>query len=242
MKVLAIETATAVCAVAIVEEGRILAERHLEAQYVHSEKLMTFIDECLTSSRTGLQAIEGFAVSIGPGSFTGLRIGLSVAKGLAYATGKPVVGIPTLEALALQAVRSELVQEDEYIVPMIDARRDEIYAARYRRMGNTIIEAVASQAYQLKGVLALMSMENSTVLMGDGVNKFQQYLVQAESMDVSHIIIPIASMRACSAVAVGVLGEQKLLKGEGTDGVSLEPLYVKEFYTTATLPQSTVIS
>lgn len=241
MKVLAIETATTVCAVAIVDDGRILADRHLEAKHVHSEKLMIFIDECLSSSGITLKGLDGIAVSIGPGSFTGLRIGLSVAKGLALATGKFVVGVPTLSALALQAVNSELVREDEYIIPMIDARRDELYTAVYQRKGHSITELLASQAIRLHEVMRFLPARGTVVVMGDGANKFQQFLVQTNSMDTSRIVIPVTALRSCTASSVGLLGASRFSNGEGTDGAALEPLYVKEFYTTATIQQPSVI-
>jgi tRNA threonylcarbamoyladenosine biosynthesis protein TsaB len=163
-------------------------------------------------------------------------------KGLAYATGKLLVGVPTLEALALQAVRNELVQEDEYIVPMIDARRDEIYMAVYRRSGNSIKEVLPSQALRLKDVAMLMPAKGSLVLMGDGVNKFQGYAVKADGMNVSRLVVPSSAMRSCTAASIGLLGEIRLQRSEGTNGATLEPLYVKEFYTTATMPQPQVIS
>ena len=101
MIVLGIETATAVCAVALVDDDVVRAERRYEIPQAHSEKLMECVDDCLKSAGLALSSIDGIAISIGPGSFTGLRIGLSVAKGLAFATDKPVVGVPTLEALAV---------------------------------------------------------------------------------------------------------------------------------------------
>ncbi len=135
MIVLGIETATAVCAVALVDDDVVRAERRYEIPQAHSEKLMECVDDCLKSAGLILSSIDGIAISIGPGSFTGLRIGLSVAKGLAFAAGKPLVGVPTLEALALQPVRKDIGEADDVIVPMIDARRDEVYTAIFRRHG-----------------------------------------------------------------------------------------------------------
>ena len=100
MTLLGIETATAVCGVALVRDGEVLAEKAVEERYAHAEKLFGFLDDVLESSGVPLRELHGIAVSIGPGSFTGLRIGLSVAKGLHVATGIPVIPVPTMEALA----------------------------------------------------------------------------------------------------------------------------------------------
>ena len=113
MKILGIETATSVCAAAIVDDGDVLTEQWIEAQHSHSEKLITLIDKCLQTVNCELKSLAGIAVSIGPGSFTGLRIGLSVAKGLSYASGVPLVSIPTLKALAWNAVTFNLVKQNE---------------------------------------------------------------------------------------------------------------------------------
>src|SRR5258707_364538 len=131
MKILAIETSTAVCGAAVVQEGRVLAERRFEARQIHAQKIISLIDEVLRSTQSGVNDLEGFAVSIGPGSFTGLRIGASTAKGLAYAAGKPVAAVSTLEALALNAARFAEAVNGTLILPLIDARRDEVYSALY---------------------------------------------------------------------------------------------------------------
>src|SRR5258706_14324961 len=104
MKILGIESATVVCAAAIIENGCVRSERTLIAPRIHSEKIISLIDESLDDANITPTELEGVAVSIGPGSFTGLRIGLSVAKGLAYALDKPIVAVPTLEALAANTV------------------------------------------------------------------------------------------------------------------------------------------
>src|SRR5712692_6734191 len=100
MIVLGIETATAVCGAAIVEDAGVRAEASIEAEHIHSEKLISLIDEALNRATIPFSSIDSVAVSIGPGSFTGLRIGLSVAKGLVYAGGKSLAAVSTLEALA----------------------------------------------------------------------------------------------------------------------------------------------
>lgn len=126
MNVLAVDTATPVCSVALIRGPQILAEFSLGTGKTHATHIMGMISSILERCEMTLDQIEGFAVGQGPGSFTGLRIGVSTIKGLAAGSGKPLVGISTLEALAWQGRR-----EGYTICPMIDARRGEIYTARF---------------------------------------------------------------------------------------------------------------
>ena len=127
MLVLGIETSTTQGGVAIIDADRVLCESVLNVEVTHSERLLPAIDRALGEARVSLEALGGIAVSIGPGSFTGLRIGLSTAKGLAYATGLSLVGVSTLEAMAraLPAARWQICQ-------VLDARKQEVYAALFR--------------------------------------------------------------------------------------------------------------
>ena len=122
MLVLGIETSSRHGGVAIIGEDRVLCEAVLSVEVTHSERLLPAVDRALDEARITLEGLGGIAVSIGPGSFTGLRIGLSTAKGLAYATGLPLVGVPTLEAMAwtLPAARWQ-------VCPVLDARKQEVY-------------------------------------------------------------------------------------------------------------------
>ena len=231
MKILGIETATAVCGAAVVVDGVPRVERSIEAPHVHSEKLMTLIDECLQISGIDLRDCDGIAVSIGPGSFTGLRIGLSVAKGLAYAAGKPVISVPTLEALAWRAIHQHLTHEGDLILPMIDARRDEVYTATYRHSDAKLEEVTSARAIALKEITNSIGLANRVIVLGDGVEKFQHFLMKTESVTRSKIIAPPREARTCSALSVALRGEAKLVRGQRDDLSGLEPLYVKDFFT-----------
>jgi tRNA threonylcarbamoyladenosine biosynthesis protein TsaB len=230
--VLGIETATAVCGAAIVENGQVRAERSVEAQQVHSQKIMGLIDEVLRSTQLLLQRIDGIAISIGPGSFTGLRIGLSTAKGLAFALGKPVTAVSTLEALALNALRHANVNERALILPMIDARRDEVYAASYRQRKDGHEEVVPARAVELRELYEMLEGEELVVFAGDATEKFFRFVVATHSDQSQRFIRLPKEQAVCSAAAVGILGERQLERGVRSDVASLEPLYVKEFYTT----------
>jgi tRNA threonylcarbamoyladenosine biosynthesis protein TsaB len=227
--ILAIETATAVCAAAVIRDGAVLGGTQVESRHVHSEKLLPLIDEALCAAGIAPPEVDGIAVSIGPGSFTGLRIGLSVAKGLAYAWGKPLIPVHTLEALAMHALEQSLDVSGGLLLPMIDARRSEVYTAVYRRMDGHPEEIIAPRAAQIRDLVAFLPEESPVVVMGDGAVKFQAFLELGTSPVLSRFIFPSPEARRCSASAVGLLGERSLAAGQTAGIGDLEPLYVKDF-------------
>ncbi len=234
MNVLALETATSVCGAAIVENGYVVVEHFIEARQIHSQRIMGLIDEVFHAAQCEVRDIDGIAVSIGPGSFTGLRIGLSTAKGLSFALGKPIAAVHTLEAIALNVVRATHVPDGTTIFSLIDARRDEVYAAAYRVTENNLHETIPPCAVTVAALFTMMGSEQQMYLAGEGAEKIYQYITMTHPDQVQRFIVPPRNRRLCSAAAVGILGEQQLLRGSNADVASLEPLYVKEFYTTMT--------
>jgi len=231
MKVLGIETATAVCSVALVESGGKSIERSIHSKQMHSEKIIFLIDECLAEGKTALGSIDGVAVSIGPGSFTGLRIGLSVAKGLAYSSGLPICGVSTLLALA-QHGSSQCASTDECtILPLIDARRDEVYCAVYRWHNGEMVELHPPQVVFLQEIPALITFNEKVIVIGDGAEKFKEYCKKTAFNKSSSYIFPAGPPAHCSAVPVAAIGAGRIKSGACDPIATLEPLYVKEFYT-----------
>lgn len=232
MKILGIETATAVCAAAIVDGESTVVERSIEAQHVHAEKLLTLIDECFSFSGLSIASLDGIAVSMGPGSFTGLRIGLSTAKGLCYSHNVPLVGVPTLEALAWHAVWNMAVPVGSVIVPLIDARRDEVYTAFYRHDRGQIVELMPPHSCPISTLPAVLGMGKPVIVIGDGAEKFERFLSTIPgTLSVDAYVFPSREAGLCSANTVARLGEQMLHRGVVSDLTALEPLYVKDFYT-----------
>ncbi len=227
MNVLAIETATNVCAAAVVTETELFEER-TEERYVHAEKILGMIDHVLKKSNLKGPEIDGIAVSIGPGSFTGLRIGLSAAKALAYAWQKPILGVPTLEGLAFRALEEEKRFEETLILSTVNARRDEVYCGLFRRDGERLVVEWSPRDMRVTDLLRKIE-RMSIVLTGDGVEK----ILDAQNGDSTGFPIRATSLalRAASAASVGKLGRQKFLAGAADDAKNLEPVYVKEFYT-----------
>ncbi len=222
MTILAIETATDVCGVALVHDGKALRECALHQPHVHSEKLITLVDEVLQNS----DGYDAIAVSIGPGSFTGLRIGLSVAKGLAYAGEKPLIAVPTMEALAFRAILDRAPGDGDEIIALIDARRNDVYGAAYRVEGQGLTPLWDAQAMSLPAVALRLPAEEKIVFMGDGVEKFRQFVKGENS---AQWFFPTRMQQNCSAVAVGVVGIHKAQRGELAHVYSLEPMYIKDF-------------
>jgi tRNA threonylcarbamoyladenosine biosynthesis protein TsaB len=134
MRILAVDTASMSASVAALERGRLRAELMLSTGQTHTRHLMEMIDQALVLSSWALETVDGFAVTIGPGSFTGLRIGISTVKGLGMATQKPVAGVSSLEALAFQCAVGNLP-----VCALIDGRKGEVYCARYRQDEGTLV-------------------------------------------------------------------------------------------------------
>ena len=165
MRVLGIETATSLASVGIVVEDRVVAERAVPMRGSHAQTLLPLIDEALRAAGVGLSELDRVAVSIGPGSFTGLRIGLSVAKGLALAARLAVVGVPTLDAYA-----HAIGPRDSLVCPVLDARKGEVYAAAFRWRGAEPVRALAPMAVAPQQFAA--RVQGPCTLVGDGVDAY----------------------------------------------------------------------
>lgn len=219
MKVLAIETATVAGSAAILDDSKgLIGELKVDVRIAHAERLTASIDWILKASCLSINDMDAFAVSIGPGSFTGLRIGLSTIKGFSYATGKPVVPVPTLDAFA-----STIPFCHFQICPMLDARKNEVYTALYRWDGNTCIkimpETAISPAELLKGI------KEPTVFTGEGVVKYK-HIIQ-DTLGGNALFAP-ASRMTPSASSVAERALEIIKQGEPADPAGLTPFYVRK--------------
>ncbi len=233
MRVLGIETAGAIVGAAVCDDSAVLAEaRFYAARGRHSEMLLPMIDRILQETG-GLDRLEGIAVSLGPGSFTSIRVGLSVAKGLALARRLPIGGVPTLRALALQAARSQEFVEpqasnivepqasnfkgDLRIVAMTDAQRGEVYAAIFRPSGERLTQdAVGTVERFLEG------LSDQAVFVGDAAMRYRdeiaKHLGDRASFLPDALMLPLPS----SVAAAGL----RILRGEAPPE-PLVPRYVR---------------
>lgn len=224
MKILGIETAALVCGAAVVVNGKIISEEQTSEKKVHAENIMRLIDASLSKSGVPLKDLDAIAVSIGPGSFTGLRIGLSVAKGLVYATNKPLVSVPTLDALARRAVDAGVVRTP-YILSALDARRDEVFCRLFRVDGNRIAAEWPARDLTLHALFVELCDWRVSVT-GDAIPKIQAF---DQMKKLEYVPNEIAM---CSAATVAIIGEELALNGNFVDPVKAEPAYVKEFHST----------
>jgi tRNA threonylcarbamoyladenosine biosynthesis protein TsaB len=218
MRILAIDTSTRVGSIAVVEGPLLKAQNILNIRATHNQRLLPGIDRILTDGGWSLDDLDGFAVSLGPGSFTGLRIGLSIVKGLAWATGKPLAGVPSLDALAANV---SLVPHK--ICPILDARKGEIYTAFYRQGDEGIPQKLSSyMAIKPEALVALIS--ETTVLLGDGLLSYGDYL---KSELGNRLVLAPPHLSVIHASSVAWLGWHRLRSGQSEDLSSCTPLYVR---------------
>jgi tRNA threonylcarbamoyladenosine biosynthesis protein TsaB len=215
--ILNLETSTHQCSVALTEGERVLAFKELGGAYTHAENLTVFIQDVCKEAEVKLQKINAVAVSKGPGSYTGLRIGVSTAKGLCYALKIPLIGISTLEALK-NAVNPE---PDVLRCPLLDARRMEVYCAIYDSEG---MELLAPGAKVIdEGSFSDFLEKNRVVFFGDGALKCSQILKHPNAVFIQGLNPRASFMANLSAKAFSA--------GAFEDIAYFEPAYLKEFYT-----------
>ena len=218
MKILAVDTATKSCSVAVIEGDSLLAELTTINRQTHSRHLLNSIDTVMGKAGLIISQLDGFAVSIGPGSFTGLRIGITTIKGLAFSLNKPVVGVSSLETLAFQCKQSPYL-----ICPAIDARKHEIYFCHYRYQNGKLKkegpERVASPAAALRGI------REHCVFVGNGAKLYQK-LISIELGDLAHFVAE--SRHTLQAAAVARLSLSRFKRQETDDVHLLVPHYIRQ--------------
>jgi tRNA threonylcarbamoyladenosine biosynthesis protein TsaB len=215
VKLLAIETATMLGGAAIMDGDRLVAESRLNIRVTHSERLMKEIDRVLRAASMDISEIDAFGISIGPGSFTGLRVGLSTAKGLVYATGKKLVTAPTLEAMAWNVPFSEY-----RICPMLDARKKEIYAAVFKWSGSGFSRVLSECTLSVEELLP--KLDSPTLFLGEGAALYRDKLLEALG---ERALFGAPQHMMPSPSNVAFLCMKKAEKGEFTDALTAVPAY-----------------
>lgn len=173
MKILAVDTSTMVASVAIVDNTKLLAEYSINHKKTHSQKLMPMINEVMHSLELYPADIDIFAASNGPGSFTGLRIGITTIKAMAYGAQKKVVGVPTLDALAYN-----ILENDVLLCPIMDARNNQVYTAIYKVEHNNQVKITEYMGVQLNELVKIIKGKNQKVVFnGDAVELYKEFLL-----------------------------------------------------------------
>jgi tRNA threonylcarbamoyladenosine biosynthesis protein TsaB len=218
MKILAIDTSSKSASLAILENESLLSEIIVNAEIHHSKVLMPALDDICRMIGITVQEMDLFVCTTGPGSFTGLRIGLSTVKGLALATGKPIVGVSTLEALACNASLSSLV-----ICPMLDAKKNQVYAALYKKGKLDSLQCLRRDMLSnLPDFLEGITEE--TLFLGDGAIRYRK---EIEDVLLNNCNFADPFQDYIRGSVAGFLGYHKFMAGQMDDVLSLTPHYLR---------------
>ena len=220
--ILCLETATPVCSVALNENCCTIALRETEGQNAHSEKITNFIREAMETAKIDYRQLDAVAVSKGPGSYTGLRIGVSTAKGICYAADLPLMAIDTLEAMAygMKEKLSSQIAENDLLIPMIDARRMEVYAAIFDAKLNKIQDTAALVIDE--NSFEELQKDHHLWLFGDGAPKLKKVFENQTNISIIEGFKP-------SAAFMRPLAEKALREKDLVDVAYFEPFYLKDF-------------
>jgi tRNA threonylcarbamoyladenosine biosynthesis protein TsaB len=213
--ILSIETSTTNCSVSLSRKGKLLiVKEDYDKNYSHAERLHVYIDDVLKQAQVSVNEIDAVAISKGPGSYTGLRIGVSAAKGLCFALNKPLISIPTLESLAHQ-----VTSNDGVIVSMLDARRLEIYAAIFDSNYEQIRETKAEVLNELS--FSSYLEKGKVYFIGNGVEKTKNLIVHENALFIDN--------KLPSANEMGSIAFYKFKISDFEDVAYFEPYYLKDF-------------
>lgn len=231
-KILCIETSTEVCSVALSENGVVASIKEDAAGMNHSKMLTVFIDELLKENKLSVSSFDAIAVSEGPGSYTGLRIGVSAAKGLCFGAGIPLIAVSPLQAMTypVRQKLNENLNGDDLLVPMIDARRMEVYCATFtangKQQSDTSAQIIDEQSF------ADELNRKKIFFFGNGSAKCAEVIKHPNAVFVENIITSAGNMTAPA--------EEKFIKGDFVDVAYFEPFYLKNFI--ATKPKKNILN
>ena len=231
MKILAIDTSSKVCSVAITEDTKEIIELHNNDEKTHSVKLMPMVDEAFKSTNLSLDNIDLLACCIGPGSFTGVRIGIATVKAFADAKNIPVVGVNSLEGLAFNLLLDDL--ESTLICPMIDAKNNNVYCGLFEKSENTIkpkadlmADEINSVIEKINDLISVANCYNRIIFVGDGSILFKELL--EKEINCNNIQFAKDDKNFANSNSIAVYGWIKYLDGHYGDSNALSPLYLRK--------------
>lgn len=221
MKILAIDTSSIVATCAIMDDNKLIGEYILNHKRTHSQKLMPLIRDILSGCELGPEDIDVYAAAIGPGSFTGLRIGLATIKALAHAVDKPVVGIPTMDALAFNIPYGEGI-----IVPIMDARRDRVYTGIYKWEDGDFYVLHKQTVLEVDELIKILKDRNERIIFnGDGTLSFRDRLIEALG---ERVLFAPKHSNMARASSVAELAMKKAEEGKVESYFKLAPEYMRK--------------
>lgn len=221
MKILAIDSSSVVATVALAEDNKIIAEYSVNHKKTHSQTLLPMIEEIMNMAEVKAEELDAIAVSGGPGSFTGLRIGSATAKGIALAINKPIIHIPTMDGLAYNMCGS-----DRLVCPIMDARRNQVYTGLYEFEGNKLVVKKTQDQSDIMEIIELVNkMGRPVVFLGDGVYVYND-IIDA-NVKVDYQIAPI-HMNMQRAASVAALAAVYYIEGRMTNSMEHKPEYLRK--------------
>ncbi|SHK33823.1 tRNA threonylcarbamoyl adenosine modification protein YeaZ [Hathewaya proteolytica DSM 3090] len=222
MKILSFDSATECATCALLEDDKLLGEISFNYKKQHSILIMPMIDELLKNTDTSIDDIDGFAISKGPGSFTGLRIGMATFKGLSAGGNKPIIGISTLDAIAFS-----LAYTPGIICPIMDALRENVYTGVYRFHDDKMITLVDPMIINIKDLMTMLNeFHQHTTFLGDGVYKYKSLIM--ESFDAKSVNFAPTHLNMVRASSIGELGFMLLKDGKCDNPLTLHPIYLRK--------------
>ena len=233
--ILNIETATSLCSVALAYDGRVVAQREVREEKAHASQLTAFIEDILKGRQLKISDLDAIAVGKGPGSYTGLRIGISVAKGLCYGSNLPLIAVGTLKVIFRQAMSAQdpliqdiLKRDNTLVCPMIDARRMEVFTCLFTKTGD-LVEDVSAKIIESSSYTAYYP-GHAILYVGSGMEKCRQVL--------SHPLAVFAPDIFPHASSLAELAEESYKRRDFENLAYFEPFYLKDFI--ATTPKKSV--
>ncbi|MCI8344788.1 MAG: tRNA (adenosine(37)-N6)-threonylcarbamoyltransferase complex dimerization subunit type 1 TsaB [Clostridia bacterium] len=226
MKILSIDTSSKICSVAVLEDNNVIIEKNIDDSLTHSQKLMPMIDNILNELNMKLTDFDLFSCSVGPGSFTGVRIGVSTVKAFCDVTNVPVTSVSSLEGLAYNTLSSNIESNSTIVCSLIDAKNDNVYCGVFKNESDEFVQLEDLCAKNINEVLNLLDKYSSSSILfvGDGavchksliLDKFRNSLFVEDELNKQ------------TSVSIGIAGFNKYNKGIYGDSNSLSPLYLRK--------------
>lgn len=218
MKILSIETSSKVCAVALMEDDKLIKEELIEDENTHSVKLMPLVDKLLNETNTKISDVDLFACDVGPGSFTGIRIGISTIKAFLDVTGKTAVGITSLETLAYN------IETDEIVCSLVDAKNNNVYCGFYKKENGIYKQIEDLRFDNINNIIHLAKTKNKKIIfVGNGSIAYKD-VIESEMKDAEFISDDLKNKLNARNIALAALKK----KEEAVDSNNLKPVYLRK--------------
>lgn len=220
MRILGIDTSTMAASVAVIKDNQLVCEYTINTKKTHSQKLMPMIENMLKESDLNINDIDLIGICVGPGSFTGLRIGMATAKAIAHVNNIPIVGVTSLEMLA-----ANMNLCDKKICSILDAQRNQVYTAKFGYIGNRLVQINDTDVLEIdKLINEISSSEDDYILIGEAVYKYEEKL-----KDIENISIPSPSHNVTKASSLCSIALEKYNQGENIESCyTINPMYIRK--------------